>query len=98
MTNNNDISDLLVLDIGGLSHCLKEKRMPLGRVRRLSSFLDTLLTDVFCRQLLPEAFKSVSQMTGYEFTFRSEIQLTNERGRINSCAIAVSVPAFANQP
>lgn len=98
MTKVNDISGLLALDVDGLSRCLKEKRMPLGRVRWLSSFLDTLLTDVFCRQLLPEAFKSVSQMTGYEFTFWPKIQLSRERERINSCAIAVSVPAFANQP
>lgn len=98
MTNENNISDLLELDCAKLVERLKKaKSSPLGRVRQLNGFLDALLSDVFCRQLLPEAFTSVSRMTGYEFTFRPEIRLPKDPWQPGCCSIAVAVSSFANQ-
>ena len=72
--------------------------LPEADAKRLSSFFDHLLSDVVYQQLLPEAFASVSRMTGYEFTFRPEIRPPKDPWSPGCCSIAVAVSSLTAPP
>ena len=64
--------------------------------RWLSEFLGTLLSDVVCRQLLPEAANSLKSAFGLNLTFEPTIQLRSKTNLPNSsarCGIVVTATA-----
>lgn len=64
--------------------------MPEADVKRLSSFLDNLLTDVISRQVLPDAVNHVAKAFDLSFTFKPQINVNND---LNFCRARFTIEA-----
>ncbi len=76
-------------------HCkslLAEMSVP--DARKLSAFLDALLSDVVCRQVLPNAVKPFKEAFRLDFSFEPELQLhANSNDALACCCIEAAVSA-----
>ena len=68
--------------------------MSVPDARKLHAFLDSLLSDVVCRQVLPNVVKPFREAFGLDFSFEPELRLhANSNDSLASCDIEAAVTA-----
>ena len=68
--------------------------MSIQDVRKMHAFLNAILSDVICKQVLPNAVKPFHDAFRLDFSFEPEIQLhANSNDNLASCDIEVTVTA-----